>query len=402
VSLRDVYQCAKYLVDEKLLCYIKLAMDRIFIVNGTVVLPNALLKNAAVLIKGKKIVSVGRKIRPPKGAAVIDAEGGYVSPGFIDTHIHGSPGHIFENETSSGTTAIVIAESCAPLDKILRKIRTIESFAKKDRLGPSVLGVRVEGPYISREKAGAQDRRYIKAPDEKEARRFIKSCGPLLKMMTIAPEIIGTDAIIKLLKASNVIASLGHSNATCKDAELGIKSGANHATHIFNAMSGPDKHRPGLSDALLTSGKVYAEVILDLIHVHKALFRLLIKEKGVGKTVLVTDSVRAEYESYPQRRGRLNVPYIREADGIYRLEDGTIAGSALTMIGAVKNAVRACGMRLTDAVRMAAANPAKLLGLERQKGALLSGMDADIVIFDEDFNVKTTIISGEIVYNKER
>lgn len=362
-------------------------MSSIYIINGTVILHEALLKNAAVLIKGKKIISVGRKIRPPKDAAIIDADGAYVSPGFIDTHIHGEPEKIFKNEVKTGTTAVVIAESCASLHKMLTQIRTIEGFVKQNHFGPCVLGVRVEGPYISREKAGAQDARYIKVPDEREARRFIKSCGPLLKMMTIAPEIIGANAIIKLLKRNKITASLGHSNASYKEAEHGIRAGASHATHTFNAMSGPDKRCPGVSDAVLSSRKVWAEVILDLIHVHKALFKLLVKEKGLAKTILTTDSIRAQ--------GR---PGAREIDGIYRLKDGTIAGSALTMIGAVGNAVKDCGMDLIAAVKMATANPAKLLGLEKRKGMIAAGMDADLVIFDGDFKVKATIINGEIVY----
>lgn len=361
----------------------------ILIKNGAVVLPRALLKDTEIFIRSGKIVSITpRGVKnTPRGVTVIDAGGAYVSPGFIDTHIHGAPDKISKNEIKTGTTSVIIAESCAPLNKLAHKIRKINRFVKESLPGCNILGVRVEGPYISREKAGAQDSRYIRVPDEKEAGLFIKSCGPLLKAMTIAPEITGANAIIKLLKKNKVIVSLGHSNATRKETELGIKAGASHSTHMFNAMSGPDKKSPGLSDAILANPQVWAEVILDMIHVHKALFKLLIEKKGVAKTILTTDSIRAE-----SRTG------VREISGIYRLEDGTIAGSALTMIEAVKNAVQACGLRLTDAIKMATENPAKLLGLESKKGAIAAGMDADIVIFDEDFNVKATIIGGEIVY----
>ena len=362
-------------------------MNRILIKHGVIIAPNALLKDISLLIAGEKIASVGKKIRCPRNAAVIDAKGCFVSPGFIDTHIHGAPDEIFRNEARFGTTSIVIAESCAPLAAIFKKIRGIEEFIKKDPLGQNVLGMRLEGPYISKKKAGAQDERYIKNPDKKEALKIVKACGPLLRMVTIAPERKGAIMVIKELKRNKIIASIGHSNATYKEAASGITAGIDHATHIFNAMRMPDKREPGASIAALLANSVTAEIILDLVHVQKALFGLLVKVKGVDNTILVTDSVRAEKRSD-----------VKKVGGVYRFRNGTIAGSSLRTISAVKNSVKKCGLMLTDAIKMLTINPARLLNIARRKGKIAVGMDADIVIFDKDFNVKTTIINGNIVY----
>ena len=387
---RPVALARKILEGRGSLCYINLTMSRICIKNGTVVLPHALLKNAPVLIDGAKIVLVGGKIKPPKNATTIDARGCFISPGFIDTHIHGTPEEIFKNEIRFGTTSIVIAESCAPLDEIFRKIREIKEFTGKNPFGRNLLGVRLEGPYISKEKAGAQDERYIRSPDKKEALKIIKECDPLLRIVTIAPELKGAIAIIKLLKYNKIIASMGHSNATYEEAVSGIATGINHATHIFNAMRIPDKREPGASTAALLADSVMAEIILDLIHVPKALFDLLIKVKGVDKTILITDSVRAEKR-----------PDVKKIGGVYKFKSGTIAGSSLTTIDALENSVKECGLSLTDAVKMLTVNPAKLLHIERRKGKIAVGMDADIVIFDKDFTVKTTIINGNIIYRQK-
>lgn len=358
----------------------------IIIEHGTVVLPTALLQNKPILIENGTISALGGITRRPKGAVIIEAGGCFVAPGFIDTHIHGSPGDIFANEARFGTTSIIVAQSCAAPLELIKKIRAAEKFVIKSPFGANLLGVRLEGPYISRGKAGAQDRRYIKKPNAKDAAGFIKECGTLLRMMTVAPEVSGAIPIVKFLKRNGIIASVGHSDATYDEALGGIRSGIRHATHIFNAMRRIAGSEPGVGTAALLSDDVIAEVIPDLIHVRKELLSLLIKIKGADKVILVTDSVRAEKRAGVEKKG-----------GVYKFKDGTIAGSALTMIGALKNCVEGCGIPLADAVKMMTANPARLLGINRHKGTIAPGMDADIVIFDKNFKVKKTIIGGEII-----
>jgi len=365
-------------------------MAHLHIKNGTVVLKDALLKNSAVSIEGPKIVEVGKSYHGQKGSLTIDAKGCFVSAGFIDSHIHGAPEDIYSNETRYGTTSVVLALSCDRLEGIYDRVDEIKRIVSSSSLGLNILGVRLEGPYISKKKAGAQNKRYIKSPDKKELLNIIERCAGLLKIVTIAPELKGAIALIRLLNRKNIIASIGHSDATYEEAIKAIDSGVRHATHIFNAMRGMDTREPGIASAALIDGRVAAEIILDLVHVNEALFGLLLRIKGIDKTILVTDSVRADTNTA-----------IKKRDGAYRFRSGGLAGSYLTMIDAIKNAVKVSSIGLPQAVRLATLNPAALLGVANRKGAIARGMDADIVIFDKDFDVKVTMVKGMVVYKKK-
>ena len=368
----------------------------LLIYNGNVILPGRILRGAQVRTRGAVIASVGRDCRRgARSGTRVDARGCYISPGFIDSHIHGDPRNILDNEIRHGTTSIVVAQSCAPLGEIRLMARKIAGFIRSDPLGPSVIGMRLEGPYISPAKAGAQDRRYIRRPDRRELAGVIGRCSPVLKMMTIAPEAQGALPLVRLLAAKGVIASIGHTGASFEAARAGIRAGARHATHIFNAMSGKSGRREGACGAALASlasladGAVWAEVIADLVHVRTGLLRLLMRSKRHDRIVLVTDSVRAGHPAG-----------VKKARGAYRFPDGRLAGSSLTMIDAVKNACGACGLGLADAVGMAALNPARLFGVDRKKGSIAAGKDADIVIFDKKFDIKMAVVRGKIMFRK--
>lgn len=361
-------------------------MPAIFIRNADIILRDRVRRRSSVLIDKGRVVSIGRRVAPG-GAVDIDASGCYLAPGFIDCHIHGDPTKVFSNEIRHGTTSIVATESCARLGKFYRKARLIASLMNNRRIGRPLLGLRLEGPYISRIKAGAQDKRYIKKPDNKELAAIIRRCGPVLRIMTVAPEEPGALGIIRALEKSGVIASIGHSNAGYGEAKRGLDAGIRHATHVFNAMSRGGLREKGAFEAVLDDARVWAEVILDMIHVPKERFKLLLKKKGPDKIILITDSIKAQPGNKAGRRG-----------GAYRLADGRLAGSSLTMITAVKNAVRRCGMRLPDAVKLATLNPARLMGISKRVGSISAGKDADIVLFDRDFNVKLVMIGGKIVF----
>ncbi len=360
----------------------------ILIKNGSVILKDRILHNAAVFIKGRTISSVGRN-GGEKESMVIDAAGHYISPGFIDTHIHGEALKILKNEIRHGTTSIVVAESCAPIAALCKKAARLRGIIKENSSGPSVLGLRIEGPYINMIKAGAQDRRYIRQPDKRELRHILKKCSPVLKMMTIAPEQKGALPLVRMLAGNEVIASIGHSYATYDEAKKGMRAGIRHATHVFNAMRGMDSREPGVAGAALSDDRVFVEVILDFIHVHETLFALLVQAKDIDKVILVTDSVKA-----------LTQKGVKYSRGAYRFPDGKLAGSSLSMIKAVKNAV-ACGVKLPEAIRFATLNPATLLGVQAGKGSIASGKDADLVIFDKKFNIKMAIVRGKIMYQRK-
>ena len=365
------------------------------IYNARVVLPDKVLDDAAIFIDRGIIKSIWQTRRPrrscSKGCIKIDAWGNFVSPGFIDTHIHGLPDKIFENQAQFGTTSILPALSCQSFESLADSVNRIKEFIRVSPLGGNVLGIRLEGPFINLLKAGAQDRRYILKPDMKVLSAIFKICGRLLKMMTIAPEVKGALSIIKRLRRKKIIASIGHSNASYEEALLGIDSGISHATHVFNAISQLEGRSPGAIGAILASGRVTAEVILDLVHFHKALFKLLVAAKGLDRVILITDSVVS------------GAPYgARLLEGAYRFGDGRLAGSCLTMNRAAANAVREGGLSIQEAVRLAAANPGRAIGVYGKKGSLEVGKDADLVIFDKGFDVKLTIIRGEIAYERGR
>ena len=380
-------------------------MAMIYIKNGRVILNDRTAGGATVIINDGKIAAISRSLPfkkrllrqpvsmqqlPRNDEVIIDAKGCFVSPGFIDCHIHGEPEKIFFNEARHGTTAFVIAESCAPLNFIYKRAESIKEFIRLNPFGPNVLGLRLEGPYISKAKAGAQNASYIRRPDAKELSSIIEKCAPILRIMTIAPELKEARPLIRLLRKHKIISSIGHSDAAYESAIEGIDAGITHATHVFNAMSGLDRREPGVVGAVLLDDRVVAEIILDLIHVHKALFALLLKLKKKDNVIIVTDSLASEI---PEG--------VRESGGAYRFEDGRLAGSSLTMIQALKNAVRNCNVPLPDALKLITQNPAKLLGVEDKKGSISVGKDADIVIFDREFDVKATVVHGKIVYEKK-
>jgi len=364
-------------------------MSRIYIKNGRIILRDRLADGLTITIDGGRITAITSKIPPRKGSFIIDAKGCFVSPGFIDCHIHGEPEQIFFNEAKHGTTAFVIAESLAPLNHIYKRAEGIKDFIKTHPFGPNVLGLRLEGPYISKAKAGAQDAACIRKPDAKELSAMISRLSPILKIMTIAPELKNAKPLIKLLRKHRVIASIGHSDATYESAVEGIDAGIDHATHTFNAMSGIDRREPGVVGAVLLDDRVTAEIILDLVHVHRALFRLLLKSKKRDKVIVVTDSL---VSAPPQDT--------KASGGAYRFSDGRLAGSSLTMIGALKNAVKSANLSLQEALATITLNPAKLLDIEKTKGSIAAGKDADITVFSKEFDVKMTMIRGRIAFIK--
>ncbi|MDP2913076.1 MAG: amidohydrolase family protein, partial [Candidatus Omnitrophota bacterium] len=252
-------------------------MTSVYIENGRVILEDRIVDNATIKINGGRILGVGRWpqfkkrlpayrpsasprgeqgrwLRPPRFARgsrndeikIIDAKGCFVSPGFIDCHIHGEPEKIFFNEARHGMTAFVAAESCAPLKYIYKRAKNLKEFIRTHPFGPNLLGLRLEGPYISKAKAGAQDTAHIKKPDAKELSSVIDKCGGFLKIMTIAPELKDAIPLIRLLRKHKIIASVGHSDATYERAVGGIDAGIAHCTHIFNAMSPLDRRDPGV------------------------------------------------------------------------------------------------------------------------------------------------------------
>lgn len=371
------------------------------VVNGRILLPNGEISGKALAFENGRIIGVVDA--PPTGAEVIDARGGYVSPGLVDVHIHGfmgwdaSNGDLSELKNMSrqlakwGTTAwlpTTMTLHWPVLDGCFAAIRrAMTDSLSPDWGGAQVMGCHAEGPFINPKKKGAQLESAIQRPDIEKLRPW----GDVVKLMTVAPEVEGALPFIREATAMGVVISMGHTNATAAQALAGVEAGVTHATHTFNAMTGLNHREPGVVGAALTDGRVYCELIADTFHVDPMLFSLVAKQKG-NRLALITDSIQvAHLPDGPHDQSGQTVI----VDGIRcRFPDGTIAGSSLTLDRAVRNFRHHTGLPLHEVVNMASLYPARSVGLDGTKGSLEPGKDADIVITDGDFNVRQTFVRG--------
>ena len=327
----------------------------------------------------------------PEEAILVDGDGAFVSPGLIDLQIYGAGGKLFSaqpnaealqviNETivQSGTTGFLITLATNATPVYREALATV-----RYNLHPALLGVHLEGPFINPEKRGAHLEEHIKAPTADEVQAMCEEGKGVLKMMTLAPEVTGT-AIIQLLINSGIIVSAGHSNATFEEGRKGFDEGITAVTHLFNAMS-PLHHRAtGLPGAAFLSAP-YASIIADGIHVDYSVVSFS-KKVLADKLFLITDAVAESTGVYT---------HVEKADR-FTLEDGTLSGSKLTLLQAVKNCVQHCGIALDEALRMASLYPANLLG-RTDIGRIEPGAKANLLLFDESFNVKAVYLESKLV-----
>ncbi len=381
--------------------------------NGTIITPFQSLENKAISIEKGKITAIKeRKVMDiPAGVEVIDAGNGFVVPGFIDIHVHGGGGsdvmdggyeavkQVATTHSRFGTTAFLPTTMTMSKDKIIGSLKSIHEAFIKGTGAAEILGVHLEGPYISSEKKGAQKEKDIKKASIGEFLEFNQASGNLIRIVTLAPEKPGAIDLIRWLHKNEIIASVGHSNATYKQVQEGIKAGLTHVTHTFNAMREFNHREPGVVGAALSSPKLILEMIADGIHLHPVAMKILIKIKEIGKIVLITDAMRAA--SKPEGTYNLGGQEVTVVRGQARLKDGTLAGSVLTMDKAVCNMVDKVGVSLTEAIQMATTSPARCLGVESKKGSLEPGKDADIVILNKKLKVELTMVKGKIVYKRE-
>ena len=378
--------------------------------NGMVITPSKTIERGIVAFEDGKITAVGQKnrVKVPKSAKAIDASGKIVAPGFVDIHIHGGKGRDIMDASyeavketakflvSHGTTSFVPTTISAPRPDLLRAVKAVKTAMEKGTDGAEVLGAHLEGPYINLEKHGAHDANYVRLPSIDEFEELWEASNRAVKVVTLAPELEGSEMLIQKLRELGIVASIGHSNATYTQAVDAIKHGVRHATHMFNRMSGFDPREPGVVGAVLVHDELTAELICDGIHVHPAAMSLLTRVKGPERVVLVTDAIRAA--GMPDGEYALGKQRIIVKDGVSRLESGDFAGSTLTMDRAVRNIMKLIGTPLQTAVKMATINPAAVVNVDENKGSLETGKDADIVIIDDEINVYLTIVKGKILY----
>ena len=362
-----------------------------------------------VILREGRIAHVGpREAVPAPEGKLIDARGNYVSPGFIDLHVHGAAGgnfleggrdrvtRIAAAHARYGTTGLLATLGTAPLESIGKGITCLRELIAAGG-GENILGINLEGPYLNPVRRGAHPVNHLRRPNRDELSALLDLAGGCVKIVTLAPELEGCRELIELLKERAIVPAAGHSNASPEEADDAFAAGVCYATHLFNGMSGLHHREPGLAAAVLADERVTAELIVDGIHVHPLMVKMALMLKGTRGIVLVTDCMNAldmdggEFV-IGERRSSLR-------DGAPRLDDGTLCGSILTMNRAIMNMRRYTGAPLDEIVKLATINPARVLGLDGRKGRLARGRDADVVIFDDDLAVKTTIISGAVAYN---
>lgn len=363
-----------------------------------------------ILIEGGKISRAAVKL-DCKADIHIDAaaENWTAFPGFIDVHIHGAAGHDAMDATpealnglagalpKEGTTSFLATTMTQTDSAISAALQNIREFQIQDGQA-EMLGVHLEGPFISAQRAGAQPIEHIAEASYPLFRKWQKLSGNQIRLVTLAPETKNGLAFIKRLTDDGVIASIGHSDATLEEVQAAVRSGASHVTHLYNQMS-PFHHRnPGVVGAALMEEGLTVEVIADFIHSHPTSVELAFRQKGADRMILITDAMRAK--GLPPGVYDLGGQDVQVTKKDARLADGTLAGSVLTMDSAVKNVESITGCSLNELVAMTSANAAKELGLET-KGRLTAGADADVAILDDNFTVQLTICRGTIAYTKE-
>ena len=380
-----------------------------YIVGGSIVLPDEVLTGKALCFdkESGKIVGVVETV--PAGADCIDAKGGYVAPGLVDIHIHG-----YLNEDASdakpegvkkmaygvaknGVTAFLPTTMTVSKPEIVAALDNARALKEESKTwdGAEILGVHAEGPFINPSKKGAQAEENILTPDAD----FVLAHKDIIKSITLAPEMDKGHACIKRLAAeSDILISMGHTDATFDEAMSAARDGACHATHLFNAMSPLHHRNPGVVGAALSADNVSVEVIADTFHINPGLYTLVAKAKG-RKMVLITDCVRAG--GMPDGEYDLGGQMLVLKGIECRLADGTIAGSVLKLNNAVKNVLDYTDLPVNEVFNMASLNPATAIHCEDRLGSLEAGKDADIIITDKNINVLKTIKKGKLIYAVE-
>ena len=376
--------------------------------NGKIILPDGILTGYTILYTDV-IVDIVPDAQVPADVSLTDAKGGYVAPGLIDLHIHGYLGEdtcdakaegiraIAEGIVANGVTGFLPTTMTVAMPVIQAALETCRALKEESRNwnGATILGCHAEGPFISEKKKGAQSKEYIVSPDPD----FIREYGDIIKILTLAPETDteNFDAIRQSCKETDVVVSMGHTDADYETAMASAKAGVRHATHLFNAMS-PLAHRaPGVVGAALNAD-VTCELIVDTFHVDPGLYDMVWKLKG-RKLCFITDCLSAG--GLPMGEYVLGGKKVIYRDVVCRLEDGTVAGSVLKLNEGVWNAYENSDIPLWECVNCASLNPANAIGLGSKKGSLEKGKDADLIITDEKFGVKQTIIAGKLRFEKE-
>lgn len=392
----------------------------IYLINAQIVTPQRILVNSGLRIEDKKITEIYQGETPvlEPGALIINLKGSYLAPGFIDMHVHGGGGadlmdgtleaimQMAESHARGGTTSLVPTTTCSSFEDIFTILENIREAKRMSHRGAKILGVHLEGPYFSLKEKGAQNPKYIKNPHPEEYLKILDYSSDILSM-SIAPELPGALDLGRELRQRKILASIGHTSATFDEVVAAVEGGFQHVTHLYSSMPGVrriDLYRvAGVVEAAYLIKDLTVELIADGKHLPPPLLKLAYQIKGPDKIALVTDSMRAagmpagEYILGSPKEG---LPVVVE-DGVAKLLDRTaFAGSVALTSQLVANMIKLAGVPIPEAIRMASLTPARILGIDARKGRIDKGMDADLVVLDQDFAVRMTIVEGVVVYSE--
>lgn len=389
---------------------------RTVIINGRIIQDYEILSGVNLVLEDGRIAGLAEAV--PEDSAVFDAQNRYVSPGFIDLHTHGAGGHDFMDGTEEavkgaclehlrhGTTAIVPTTLTCPLEELNRFFEAYRTVKKGWNQGPDLLGVHLEGPFFSPAQCGAQDPRYLKRPKPEEYLPILEAGGGDIIRVSLAPELDGALELGDVLRSRGIIAAVGHSDADYSQIAEAVAHGFSHITHLYSGMSALHRVGPyrvlGVTESAYLFDELTVEIIADGKHLPPELLRLILKCKPHDKVCLITDSMRGA--GLPDGRHALLGSLCCGQDAVIR--DGVammpdlkaFAGSVCTADRCVRTMYKLAGLPLWESVGMMTRNPARVLNLSHKKGTIGAGMDADLVLFDDDIQVSAVFVGGAVRY----
>jgi N-acetylglucosamine-6-phosphate deacetylase len=378
---------------------------------GAILTPLDRFSPGRILVRGTRVEAVGTvsDIRIPEGAARFEAPALTVVPGFIDPHVHGCSGFDVMDATPQsmdiisktlaryGTTAFLPTTVSAPLDVLSSSVQRIGGLLRTRFRGATPLGIHLEGPFLNVQKRGTHQQANVRLPDPLLLKSWIELSGATIRLITMAPELEGSQTAAEVAGEHAVAVAMGHSDASYAQASAAADSGTHYAVHTFNAMR-PFTHRdPGIVGAVLLDDRIFAEIIADGVHVAPEVVRLFAKAKGASRILLATDATSAT--AMPDGDYTLGCGHVQMRNGVCRDEEGRLAGSTLTQDRALRNLLHWTGLPLNEAIFALTINPAAALALDG-RGKIEPGAAADFALLDSNLEIARTYVAGAVVFDR--
>ena len=391
-------------------------MGRIKIVNGKIITPNCIIPTGCVCIENGKILEISEEDIHFADSEIIDAQANHIAPGFIDLHTHGAGGSDFMDDSveaylqiakthaQHGTTGLYPTTLASANEELFKTFEIYRQAKTQNTQGAAFLGFHLEGPYFAMSQRGAQDPKYIRNPHPDDYMAILDATDDIVRW-SAAPELAGSKEFAETLVSRGILPAIAHSDAIYEELLPAFDWGFTHITHLYSGTSGVCRRNcfryAGVIETAYLMDGMTVEIIADGVHLPASLLQLIYKIKGPENIALITDSMRAA--GMPDGKSILgsfaNGREVVVEDGVAKLPDRTaFAGSVATADRLVKTMLRLTGATLPETIQMITATPARIMGIDKTKGSLAKGKDADVVIFDKDINIRMTMVNGNVVY----